>query len=156
MRPFQRAGMGREGREKSRVSPGGPGGVGRPSCRDGKGQEVLPKGREESGVSHSVPRRSQEALPQGQEGSGGPRVGREGLVGPPGWPGEVERDGRGRKSTQEDLEDWEAFPERWEGWEDTPEGTGWIEMDGRHWESPQEGREDWEAFLKAGRGCEAL
>ena len=35
------------------------GAVRRPSWRDGKGKEVVPKGREESGVSPSVSRGSQ-------------------------------------------------------------------------------------------------
>ena len=50
---------------------GGMGAVGRPSCRDGKGQEVLLESRKESGVSPIVPRGSQEALSQGWAGLGG-------------------------------------------------------------------------------------
>ena len=56
---------------------GGMGAVGRPSWRDGKGQEVVSKGREESGVSSSVLRGSQEALPEEREVLGG--------VGMPSW-----------------------------------------------------------------------
>ena len=53
------------------------GAVGRPSWRDEKGQEVILKGREESGVSPSVPRGSQKALLEGREGPGG--------IGRPSW-----------------------------------------------------------------------
>ena len=49
---------------------GGLGGVGRPSWRDGKGQEVVPKGREESGVSPSVAERESEGPPRGLGGAG--------------------------------------------------------------------------------------
>ena len=76
-----RAGKGQEflmvGQEKLSGPPGGLGGVGRPSWRDGKGQEVIPKGREESGVSPIAPRGSQKALLEGWEGPGG--------VGRPSW-----------------------------------------------------------------------
>ena len=81
------------------------GAVRRPSWRNEKGQEVVPKGWEESEVSPSVPRESQKALPEG----------REGLAGPPGWPGGIERDRRARESSQEDREDWKAFPEGRDG-----------------------------------------
>ena len=106
------------------------GAVRRPSWRDEKGQEVILKGREESGVSPSVPRGSQKAL----------LVGREGLVGPPGWPGGVKRDGRGQESPQEDWEDREAFMEGREGSGGPPSRTGGME---RGWEAHPDGRVVW-------------
>ena len=49
MRPFRRAGRGREGRERLRVSSGVPGGVEWPSWRAGRGMEALLEGWEGSG-----------------------------------------------------------------------------------------------------------
>ena len=154
---------------------------------DGSNQEALleewegsgsPLGcREESGVSPSVPRGSQEALPEGREEWGGPSGCREGLVSLPGWPGGVERDGRGRESPQEGRENREAFlegsggrregsgvlPRRPGGFGSpqgglggsgglcgAPGGVGRGRGKGRGWEALLEGREGWKAVPGSG------
>ena len=113
--------------------------VERPFQRDETGQEVVLKGREESGVSPSVLRGSQKALPEGREGPGG--------VGRPSW---LAKRGRG-------------------GWEGSGVPTGGLggsrgpsEEPGGLGRKAEDGRHSWRPggvrrpSQRTGRGLEAL
>ena len=151
--------------------------IGRPSWRDGRGQEALPESREELGGEGDDGRpfqragRGQQALPEGWKGREALPVVKEGSGGHPEGPVGVgrqsRRDGRGGEEWEEsggllgEMErvgrsfqragrSWGSLPECWEGWEGPPGGWGSVK---RHFQRDRRCRE---APHRAGKGRVAL